>query len=157
MIKIVKVLLTTTIESLGHVGEVVEVADGYARNYLFPRRLATKPSEHNIARYTKAKAEHEAQLEVREARAIRLRDALADHTLVFGRKAHDDDQLYGSVRAEDIVARIEEELGERIESSRVELPRPIETLGPHAVTISLYKDISVELRVRVDKEGAEEG
>jgi large subunit ribosomal protein L9 len=137
------------------VGDVVEVADGYARNYLFPKRLAVEPTPHNIARYAKAKAAHQAELEAREEKAIRLRDALADKTLVFVRKAHDDDRLYGSVRAEDIVARIKEELGEEIEVSRVKLERPIETIGPHTVTINLYKDINVDLRVRVDKEDAE--
>lgn len=154
---IVRVLLTTAIESLGHVGEVVEVADGYARNFLFPRRLATEPTPHNIAQYAKPKALHEAVLEEREAQALHLRDALADQTLVFVRKAHDDDRLYGSVRVEDIASQIEEEIGVHIESSRVELPHPIETLGPHAVTISLYKDITVELRVHVEAETDSEG
>jgi large subunit ribosomal protein L9 len=154
--KIAKVLLTTTIEKLGYVGEVVEVSDGYARNYLLPHRLAVEPSEHNMHRYAKAKATHEAELEEREQRALRLRDLLADQTLVFVRKAHDDDKLYGSVRAEDIAARIAEMHGEEIEPSRVRLDRPIEALGPHAVTISLYKETAVELRVRVDKEGVDD-
>jgi len=149
---IVRVLLTTTIESLGHIGEVVDVADGYARNYLFPRGLATKPTQHNIARSAKPKASHEAELQEREEEALRLRDTLADHTLVFTRKAHDDDRLYGSVRVEDIVSQIEEELGEHIEPSRVQLEQPIETLGPHAVTINLYKNIALELRIRVEDE-----
>ena len=149
---IVRVLLTTAIESLGHVGEVVEVADGYARNFLFPRRLATQPTAHNIAQFAKPKAVHEAALEERGEQALHLRDALADRTLVFVRKAHDDERLYGSVRLEDIASQIEEEIGVHIESSRVELPHPIETLGPHAVTISLYKDITVELRVHVEAE-----
>jgi large subunit ribosomal protein L9 len=148
---IVKVLLTKTVEPLGYVGEVVEVADGYARNYLFPKKLATSPTEHNIARYAKERAVHEAELEAREEKARRLRDALADRTLVFVRKAHDD-RLYGSVRAEDIVSKIEEDLGEHIEVSRVQMEHSIETLGPHAVTINLYKDIAVELRIRVDEE-----
>ncbi len=155
---IVKVLLTTTVESLGDVGDVVEVADGYARNYLLPRKLATEPTPHNIACYAKPKALHEVELEEREAKALHLRDALADRTLVFVRKAHDDDHLYGSVRVEDIVSQIEEETDVRVEPSRVELPHPIETLGPHAVTINLYKDIAVEVRIRVDAEtDSEEG
>jgi large subunit ribosomal protein L9 len=138
---------------LGHVGEIVSVADGYARNYLLPRGFALMPTEHNVGRFATEKAAHEALLEEREEQALHLRDALADRTLVFVRKAHDDDKLYGSVRAEDIVAQIEEELGRAVEASRVRLEHPIETLGPHAVTISLYKDISVELRLRIDAEG----
>jgi large subunit ribosomal protein L9 len=155
----VKVVLTTTIDPLGHVGEVVDVADGYARNYLLPRKLALQPTEHNIAQYAKEKAEHEALLEEREAQANRLRDALADRTLVFVRKAHDDDKLYGSVRTEEIAEKIEEETGSSVEPARIRLEHPIETTGPHSVTVNLYRDISVELRIRVDAEGepAEEG
>lgn len=154
MVKIIKVLLTKTIDSLGHVGEVVEVADGYARNFLIPKRYAVTPNEHNIARYAKARAEHLAEIEEREERARRLRDMLADRVLVFTRKAHDNEKLYGSVRAEDIIEQIEKDLGEHIESSRVQMEEAIDTLGEHSVTINLYKDISVELRVRVDEEGA---
>ncbi len=151
---IAKVLLTKTIESLGSVGEVVDVADGYARNYLFPKRLAAAPTEHNIARYAKERAAHAAAIEEREEKARRLRDVLANRTLVFVRKAHDDNRLYGSVRAEDIVSKIEEEIGEHIEVSRLQMEHSIESLGPHAVTIGLYKDITVEVRVRVDGEAS---
>jgi len=156
VIAITKVLLTTTVENLGHVGEVVEVADGYARNYLYPRGLAVEPTEHNIARFAEERKAHEAELMEREERARHIRDRLADQTLVFLRKAHDDDRLYGSVRAEDIAAKIEELIGEGIEPGKVRLERPIETLGPHSVTINLYKDITVDVRVRVDEEGAKE-
>ena len=156
MITIAKVLLTTTVERLGHVGEIVSVADGYARNYLFPHGLAVRPTDHNVARYAKRKTAHEAELLQREERAELLRGKLADQTLHFERKAHDDDRLYGSVRVEDITTQIGELLGEHIETSRVQFDHPIETLGPHSVTINLYKDISVEVRVQVDEEGAKE-
>ena len=154
MVNIIKVLLTTTIDSLGHVGEVVEVADGYARNFLLPKRYAVTPNEHNIARFAKERESHMAEIEEREERAKRLRDALADRVLVFSRKAHNNKKLYGSVRAEDIVTQIEKDLGEHVESGRIQLEEAIDTLGEHAVTINLYKDINVELRIRVDEEGA---
>jgi len=154
VVNIIKVLLTTTIDSLGYVGEVVEVADGYARNFLLPKRYAVTPNEHNIARFAKEREAHMAEIEEREERARRLRDALADRVLVFARKAHDNKKLYGSVRAEDIISQIAEDLGEHIESGRVQMEKAIDTLGEHAVTINLYKDINVELRIRVDEEGA---
>ena len=156
MITIARVLLTTTVERLGHVGEVVNVADGYARNFLFPRGLAVRPTEHNMARYATQKEAHETELLQREEKARYLRDKLADRTLHFERKAHDDDRLYGSVRVEDITGQIKELLGEHMETSRVQLEHPIETLGPHSVTINLYKDISVEVRIQVDEEGEKE-
>jgi large subunit ribosomal protein L9 len=149
---IAKVLLTKTIDKLGHVGEVVNVAEGYARNYLFPRGLAMEPTDHNVSRFAKEKAVHDAELLKREEKARALRDKLADQTLVFVRKAHGDRRLYGSVRAEDIAAQATALCGEDIEPSRVHVPAAIDTLGPHTVTIALYKDISVELRVRVDEE-----
>ena len=155
MIIIARVLLTTTVEKLGHVGEIVTVADGYARNYLFPRKLAIEPTEHNIARFAKEREAHQAELLKREEKARYLQDKLGDQVLVFERKAHDDDRLYGSVRPDDIVTRIEELVGEHIETSRVHM-EPIETLGAHAVTVNLYRDISVEIRVRVDEEGVKE-
>lgn len=154
MIAIAKVLLIKTVERLGHVGEVVTVADGYARNYLFPQRLGIEPTEHNVAQYAKERAAHEAELLKREEKALLVRGKLADQTLVFERKAHDDDRLYGSVRAEDIVAQIEELVGEHIESSRVHLEIPIESLGAHSVTIALYKDITVDVRIQVNEEAA---
>jgi large subunit ribosomal protein L9 len=157
VITIAKVLLIETVERLGHIGEVVTVADGYARNYLFPHGLAVEPTEHNVAQYAKERAAHEAELLKREEKALLLRDKLADQTLTFERKAHDDDRLYGSVRAEDVVAQIETLIGEYIESSRVHLVNPIETLGPHAATIALYKDISVDVRIQVNEERAKEG
>lgn len=154
MIKIAKVLLTQTIDNLGHIGEVVDVADGYARNFLFPQGLALEPSPHNIAHYTKTKAAHAAEREEHRATAtaVRQKDLLADHVLVFTRKAHDDDKLYGSVRAADIVGGIETDLGEKIAPSRVQLEHPLETLGSHVVTINLYMDISVDVRVRIERE-----
>lgn len=154
MIAIAKVLLIKTVERLGHVGEVVTVADGYARNYLLPQRLGIEPTKHNVEQYAKERAAHEAELLKREEKALLVRDKLADQMLTFERKAHDDDRLYGSVRAEDIVAQIEELVGEHIESSRVHMEAAIETLGAHSVTIALYKDISVDVRIQVNEEAA---
>jgi len=152
---IAKVLLTKTVDALGHAGEIVDVSEGYARNYLFPRRLAVEPTPDNVARHTKARAVHETEVEEKRGRALRLRERLADQTLVFLRKAHDDDRLYGSVRAEDIAAWIKAETGEELDPERIELHRPIETAGAHSVLVHLHKDVAVELRVRVDKEGKE--
>jgi large subunit ribosomal protein L9 len=156
VITIAKVLLTETVERLGHVGEVITVADGYARNYLFPRGLAIEPTEHNVAQFAKQRAAHEAELMKREEKALKLRDKLADQTLTFERKAHDDDRLYGSVRAEDIAAQIQELVGEHIEAARIHIAAPIETLGAHAVTLTLYKDITVDVRIQVNEESAKE-
>lgn len=153
---IAKVLLTSTIEKLGHVGEVVEVAEGYARNYLYPRGLAMEPTAHNVGKFAKERAAHEAELQKREEKAKALRNQLADQTFVFVRKAHGDQRLYGSVRMEEIAAQIAACCGETIEPSRIRSLSPIDTLGPHTVTVTLYKDITADVRVRVDEEAAQQ-
>ena len=152
MASTVQVVLQQDLKNVGKSGELVKVRPGYARNYLFPRGLAIAPTDHNAARFAKEKAVHDAELLKREEKARALRDKLADQTLVFVRKAHGDQRLFGSVRPEEIATQIASACGEAIEASRIHMEGNIDTLGPHTVTVSLYKDISVAVRVRVDEE-----
>lgn len=151
----VKVLLTRTVAKLGEPGDVVEVAPGYARNYLLPKGLAVEPTPHNVERLQKIREQRLAELRSREEQARALKEKIDGAVLTFYRRAHDD-QLYSSVRAEDIVAQLAERFGAEIERSRVQLDRPIEVLGRHPVTISLYKDITAEVEIEVLPEGAED-
>lgn len=143
-----KVLLIQPVEKLGDVGDVVEVADGYARNYLLPKGLAVEPTEHNLARYAKIKERRLAELRNREEQAKILKEKLDGAVFEFVREAHEG-KLYGSVRKEDILARIQEEFGVELEKGRIELEHPIEEVGEYQVRIGLYGDISAEVRVVV--------
>ena len=143
-----KVLLIQPVEKLGDVGDVVEVADGYARNYLLPRGLAVEPTEHNLARYAKIKEQRLAELRNREEQAKILKGKLDGAVLEFVREAREG-KLYGSVRKEDILTRVREEFGVELEKGRIELEHPIEEVGEYRVRIGLYGDISAEVRVAV--------
>jgi large subunit ribosomal protein L9 len=154
-IEMVEVLLTQTVEKLGEPGDVVDVAPGYARNYLFPKGLAVEPTPHNIQRLKKVREERLAELGEREERAKLLKEKLDGFVLTFHRKVHDDKKLYSSVRPEEIATRISEEFQTEIEKGRVQLPSPIETLGRHPVVINLYKDIAAEVEVEVLEESEE--
>lgn len=148
-----KVLLIQPVEKLGDIGDVVTVADGYARNYLLPKGLAVEPTEHNLQRYLKFKEAREEELKSREEKAQELRERLDGLVLKFVRPSHGE-QLYGSVRKEDIAERIKEELGEEVEKGKIELERPIEQVGSYPVKIGLYGDIAAEIVVEVEAEEA---
>jgi len=150
-----KVLLTQTVEKLGEPGDVVEVAPGYARNYLLPKGLAVEPTPHNIERLKKVREQRLAELKEREQRAKELKEKLDGFVLTFYRKVHDDEKLYSSVRPEEIAARLSEEFKTEIEKARVQIPSPIESLGRHPVVVNLYKDISAEIEVEVLEETEE--
>jgi large subunit ribosomal protein L9 len=144
-----KVLLIQPVEKLGDIGDVVTVADGYARNYLLPKGLAVEPTEHNLRQYLKFKLAREAELKSREEKAQELKERLDGLTLKFVRPSHGE-QLYGSVRKEDIAERIKEELGEEVEKGKIELERPFEQVGTYPVKIGLYGDIAAEIQVEVE-------
>lgn len=147
----IEVLLTQSVEKLGEPGDIVKVADGYARNYLFPRKLAVPPTPHYIAQYKKIREKREMELKQREEWARAAREKLDGFTLTFQRKAHDG-KLYSSVRKEEIAQQIVEKLNIEIPKDKIELDAPIEALGVHAVKISLYKDITASIRVHVEEE-----
>ncbi|MFQ6090977.1 MAG: 50S ribosomal protein L9, partial [Candidatus Bipolaricaulia bacterium] len=100
-----KVLLIQPVEKLGDIGDVVTVADGYARNFLLPKGLAVEPTGHNLKQYLKFKLAREKELQSREERARALREQLDGLVLKFVREAHGK-RLYGSVRKEDIAEAI---------------------------------------------------
>jgi large subunit ribosomal protein L9 len=147
----IEVLLTQSVEKLGEPGDIVKVADGYARNYLLPRKLAVLPTPHSINQFKKVRERRELELKAREEWARAAQAKLDGFALTFSRKAHDG-KLYSSVRREEIVEQILQKLNIEVPKDKVELDAPIETLGVHPVKISLYKDITASIRVHVEEE-----
>ncbi|MGC9530051.1 MAG: 50S ribosomal protein L9 [Candidatus Bipolaricaulaceae bacterium] len=145
-----KVLLTTEVPGLGVPGDVVEVRDGYARNYLLPKRLATRPTAHAVERYQKVREVYRAELADRRTRALTLAEKLDGAVLSFARKVHDEDRLYASVRPQDIVRQIEQQFGHRVDAHRI-TAAPIETLGEHQVEVPIYEDIAATVKVVVTR------
>lgn len=147
----IEVLLTQPVEQLGEPGDIVKVAEGFARNYLFPRKLAVPPTPHYVNQFKKVRERRELELKQREEWAKSVQAKLDGLALTFQRKAHDG-KLYSSVRREDIVEAIQNKLSIELEKSKVELDAPIEMLGVHPVKIALYKDITASIRVHVEEE-----
>lgn len=151
-----ELILTEEVEDLGEVGETVEVADGYGRNYLLPKGLAVEPTTGNKRRYENIRKEISQRKEERRERAEERADVLDGLELVFYRKAQEEQHLYGSVRKKDIVNSIKDETGIDLSPEAVRLDSPIEELGQFGVEIRLYEEIHANVKVNVEEEESTE-
>ncbi|HPD06638.1 MAG TPA: 50S ribosomal protein L9 [Candidatus Bipolaricaulis sp.] len=143
-----KVLLTREVAGLGIPGDVVEVKDGYARNYLLPRKLGVVPTPHELARFGQLRSQYEAELADRHTQAQALAEKLAGVELLFTRRVHDADKLYASVRPQDVAKEIADRFGVKIDPERIRM-ETVDTLGEHQAEIQLYEDITATVKLIV--------
>jgi large subunit ribosomal protein L9 len=147
-----EVILREHVDNLGKRGEIVKVADGYARNYLLPRKLALPASEGNrkhVERERRIMETRETE-EKSSAEAISSRMSLLD--ISIARRVGDTEQLYGSVTAADIADFLKAK-GFDIDRRKLILPEPIKSLGHYEVPLKLHREVTVPLKVKVVKEG----
>jgi large subunit ribosomal protein L9 len=146
-----KVILMTDVPALGHRGETRDVANGYARNFLLPRKLAVAATPANLKNVESLKRqrvrEEEQALQAAKAAAARV-EAL---TLTVTARASEDGRLYGSVSAQDVVDFLERHQVS-VEKRRVLLDEPIKALGDYQVSIRLHGDVTAALPVSVTRE-----
>jgi large subunit ribosomal protein L9 len=148
-----EVILREHVDNLGRRGDIVKVADGYARNYLLPRKLALLATDGNrkhVERERKIMETREAE-EKSQAEAIATR--LASVEIAIARRVGDTEQLYGSVTAVDIAEYLKGK-GFEVDRRKLILPEPIKTLGSHNVPLKLHREVTVPLTVQVVREGA---
>lgn len=146
-----EVILREDVEKVGARGAVVKVADGYARNFLLPNRLAVAATESNrkiVEQEREAYLRREAKV---QGDAQGLAQLMANVTLTFRHRVGENDHLFGSVTAKDIAEALEAQKF-HIERRRVQLDEPIRTLGEHEVTLRLHRDVSVPIKVIVEPE-----
>ena len=149
-----EVILREHVDHLGKRGEIVKVSDGYARNFLLPRKLALPATDGNrkhVERERKIMETREAE-EKGQAEAIAARMATIDITIA--RRVGETEQLYGSVTAADIAEFLKGK-GFEIDRRKLILPEPIKNIGEHDVPLKLHREVTVPLKVKVVKEGAE--
>ena len=151
MPKNTEVILRAEVEDLGHAGDLVEVAPGYARNYLLPRGLAYVATEANKHRVVQEKKKYEEKLHRERVDAEALAARLEGIVLEFRENVGEEDQLYGSVTIADIAERLEG-LGFEIERTRIKLDQPIKALGEFEVPLRLHPQVSRSIMVRVERE-----
>ena len=144
-----KIILTNEVSGLGTAGDIVEVKDGYARNYLVPRGFAirwTKGGQKDVDAIRRARKIHEIQtLE----QANEVKGKLEGLTVKLAVRAGDAGRLFGSVTPSDVVAAIKAVDGPLVDKRRVEIGSPIKTTGAHTVTVKLLSDVIAKINVDV--------
>jgi large subunit ribosomal protein L9 len=146
-----EVILREDVEKLGSRGSVVKVADGYARNFLLPKRLAV-PATNSNKKIVEQEREAHLRREAKEKTdAGDLGKLMANVKLTFRQKVGENNQLFGSVTAKDISDALEAQRF-HIDRRKVQLDEPIRTLGDHKVTLRLHRDVTTEIDVVVEPE-----
>jgi large subunit ribosomal protein L9 len=146
-----EIILREDIDKLGHRGQVVKVASGYARNFLLPQKKAVAATESN-----KKIVEQERQAHVRrdakvQGDAQELAKLVSSVELTIAQKAGENNQLFGSVTTADLAAALEKQ-GYTIDRKKIVLEEPIKVLGDFKVPVRLHREVSVDLTVHVVKE-----
>jgi large subunit ribosomal protein L9 len=143
-----EVILREHVENLGSRGEVVKVADGYARNYLLPRKLALLATEGNRKHIERERAKLDAK-EADEKKVVeRIGERLAGVEVVIARKVGETDALYGSVTGADIVEALAAK-GFDIDKRMLQLAEPLKKIGEVKVPVKLHREVTVAVTVRV--------
>ena len=145
-----KVILTTNIKKLGKIGDLVSVKDGYARNFLFPNKMALRENKKNMEYYEKIKDEMGKKEKIKLDEAKKLMSEIAKTKIVFEKEADEKNQLYGSISKKEIIDFL---LSKKIKvkSDDLIINDPIKMLGEHEIEISPYIDISEKFKLLVNK------
>ena len=150
-----EVILKEDVADLGFRGEVVKVADGYARNFLLPRKLAMQATVANKAVIAQMKAAAARRSASEKAQAEDLVTKIEPLVLSFTRKAGDAGHLFGSVTSADIAAELAAQ-GHEVDRRKIQLGDPIKSIGDFKVAIRLHREVTARVNVKVQAEEAEE-
>ena len=143
-----KLILTDEVKGLGHRGEVVNVALGYARNFLLPKDLALPATEGNMKRLEQEKRRYDVRMSKERDSASEIAKAVEGIKLVLKKKAGEHDALYGSVTSAELAEALAAK-GVKVDKRRIDLEEPIKRVGIHTVHVKLHRDVTVALTVEV--------
>ena len=146
-----EVILKEDVPKLGSRGDVVKVAEGYGRNFLLPRKLAIEATAANKAVIDQMKAAAVRRMQKDKADAEALAGQLSGVSITFRRRSGEHEQLFGSVTSSEIAAELEKK-GFNIDRRKIHLDEPIKTIGQFKVPVRLFKDVTAQVAVEVQKE-----
>jgi len=147
-----QIILQEDVEKLGTRGQIVEVAAGYARNFLLPRKLAIAATPGNLKRLEKIRSVLDKRTATEREGAQKQADVLAAASVTLARKAGENDQLFGSVTTADIAEALAAQ-GYQVDKRKIELREPIKLIGEYQVTAKLHHDVAATIKVVVQREG----
>ena len=149
-----KVILLQELKGKGGEGDVVDVAPGFANNYLMPQGIAILATKGNLKQLEMRKNNIAKREATRLADADKLKSVLDGASVKVDAKVGEEGQLFGSVTAQQVADAVKDQLGVEIDRRRIEMGSPIKTAGEHTVTVSLYREIKAELKLLVGVEVA---
>jgi large subunit ribosomal protein L9 len=144
-----RIVLRSDVEHLGRKGDLVDVADGYARNFLVPRGLAIVATKGASRQADSMRRNREARDRRDSDHAHELAATLAGNVVSVGAKAGSSGRLFGSVTSSDLAAAVHQQLGLELDRRRIELDEPLKVLGPAEVPVRLHPEVEATLRVEV--------
>jgi large subunit ribosomal protein L9 len=146
-----KIILNNDIEGLGNAGSITEVADGYARNYLIPRKLALEATSQNLKIFQHHQRIELEKIKKKKKEAETLARKIEEISLTISAKTGEKDRIFGSITTQDISTTLEKE-GVKIDKKKIFLEDPIKSLGIYTIPIKLHPEVTANLRFWVVKE-----
>ena len=144
-----QVVLFEDVKALGKKGDVVKVNDGYARNFIFPKKLGVEATPQNLAKLKQQKA-YEAKVAAEQLAAAKdLANVIAAKTVTLKVKVGEGGRLFGAISRTEIAQAAKEQCDLELDKKKIVLPEPIKTLGTHEVPVKLHKDVTAALKVVV--------
>lgn len=146
-----EVILNKDVEKIGKAGTVVQVKEGFARNFLFPHNLAKPATPGSLKKLEQEKQARSAQSAKIKEELLEVKNRLTGLSLTISALAHDDEKLYGSISCHDISEALKRE-GFSVDKNSIELVEPIKTLGIYEIQVKLHPEITAKLKLWVVKE-----
>ncbi len=146
-----KVILKGKINNLGNSGEIVEVADGYARNFLLRKKLVLMATHGNISQWEERGRIIQQKKEKVRFKAQKIADKLKEAKLILSRERGEDGKLFGVITSQDIVQEIKKKFNIEIDHRKVDLKEPIRVIGVKEVFLKLHPEVEISLKVEVKK------
>jgi large subunit ribosomal protein L9 len=148
-----EVILREHVEHLGNRGDVVKVAEGYARNYLLPRKLALAVTDNNKRQIAREKKIAEARDAEEKSQAEAIAQRLTQLDIEIPRRVGENDTLYGSVTSQDIAQALKDK-GFDVDKRKITMAEPLKALGEAMIPVKIHRDVTAQLRVKVVAQSA---
>lgn len=145
-----EIILLEDVKALGKKGEIVKVNDGYARNFILPKKLGVEANGKNKNDLKLQKANEAKVAKEKLEDAKKLAEELGKGSITIKIKAGNGDKVFGSISAKEIAAEVKKQLSLEIDKKKIVLAEPIKTVGTHTVNIKLHKDVTASLKVKVE-------
>ncbi|KAI4441862.1 MAG: 50S ribosomal protein L9 [Ruminococcus sp.] len=147
-----KVILLQDVKSLGKEGEIVNVNDGYARNFIIPKKLGVEANNKNLNDLKLKKSNEEKIAKENKEAAEKLAGELKAGQILLKIKVGEGGKAFGSVSAKEIAAAVKEQMGLDVDKKKIQLKETLKTLGTHNVPIKLHPEVTAELKVEIKEE-----